>query len=136
MVTGLRQLTSDVEERSFVAGTAMLTHIAAMLVDQPDFDAVRLKVMEGIARGVLLTARYNGQALTLAPHALLSRRGELFVSALNVAKNWRSDDERRLGLFKLSGLAEVELNDESFEALPPSAAPELRSDDELILAIA
>lgn len=57
-------------------------HISAMQNDQSDPNLVRIKIMEAIARSVLLRARYNGQTLTLAPHALFARRGDLFVSAL------------------------------------------------------
>ena len=93
--------------------------------------------MEAIARGRLLTARYNGQALTLAPHALFARRGDLFVSAVNLAKNRRSEDEPRLGSFKLAGLADVEVTGEPFEALPNAAALLAPADDdELILTVA
>ena len=93
--------------------------------------------MEAIARSVLLTARYNGQGLTLAPHALFARRGDLFVSALNLTKNWRSPEERRLGYFKLAGLADVELTQEPFEALPNFAADALgQANDEMLLAVA
>ena len=83
---------------------------------------------------MLLTAHYNGLALTLAPHVLFARRGDLFVSALNLAKTWRSADERRLGYFKLAGLADVEVTGEPFEPLPNSAALP-RTDDELLLAV-
>jgi hypothetical protein len=110
--------------------------MAAMSSDPSDPDLTRLKLMEAIARGVLLTARYNGQTLTLAPHALFARRGDLFVSALNLAKNRRADDEPRLGYFKLSGLAQVALTDERFETLPKSTPLLARPDDELILAVA
>jgi hypothetical protein len=117
-----------------VAG-ATLPHMAAMphqsLLNDP-----RLTVMEAIARTVLLTAQYNGQALTLAPHVLFARRGDLFVSALNLTKNWRSADEKRLGYFKLAGLAHVELTQETFLALPNFAAEALaQPDDELLLAV-
>ena len=91
--------------------------------------------MEAIARSMQQPARYNGQTLTLAPHALFARRGDLFVSALNVAKNWRSADERRLRYFKLAGLADVEVTGEPFEALPNSAALLTQTDDELLLAV-
>lgn len=101
-----------------------------------DPDHVRVTMMEAVARSVLLTARYNGQTLTLAPHALFARRGDLFVSALNLTKNWRSEDEKRLGYFKLSGLADVELSDEPFVVLQQGASAVPRSDDELILAAA
>ena len=41
-------------------------------------DDTRLKLMEAIARKKLVTAQYNGQTLTLAPHLLfeLSRRAD------------------------------------------------------------
>ena len=96
----------------------------------------RLSVLEAIARSVLLTARYNGQALTLAPHALLARHGELYLSALNLTKNWRAADEQRLGYFKLDGLVGVEVTEEPFEPLKTSGAMLSRAGDELLLAVA
>ena len=102
-----------------------------------DTDEPRIRIMEAIARGRLLTARYNGQTLTLAPHALFARRGDLFVSALNLAKNRRSDDQPCLGYFKLAGLTDVGVTAEPFEALPNAAASLSPSDgDELILTVA
>ena len=91
--------------------------------------------MEAIARRKLIVARYNGEIIRLAPHLLFERHGELFTSALNLSKNWRSDDERRLGQFKLAGLGAVELLDESFDPLPAFAPEVPRPDDTLILAI-
>ena len=67
-------------------------------------DDTRLKVMEAIARRRHVTAQYNGTRMTLAPHQMFERHGALFVSALNLDKNWRSEEERRLGHFKLDGL--------------------------------
>ena len=99
-------------------------------------DQARIKIIEAIARSMLLTARYNGQTLTLAPHALFARRGDLFVSALNLAKNRRSDDERRLGNFKLAGLADVEVTEEPFEALPDAGLVLSQTDGELLLSVA
>ena len=92
-------------------------------------------VLEAIARRVLLIAAYNGQRLTLAPHALFSRRGELYASALNLSKNWRADEERRLGYFKVAGLAAVEVTDDSFEALPNAAEMLAGAGDEVLLAV-
>src|SRR3546814_4556485 len=51
----------------------------------------RLKLMEAIARRRMVTAQYNGNRMTLAPHLMFERRGDLFVSALNLGKNWRSE---------------------------------------------
>lgn len=95
----------------------------------------RLKFMEAIARKRMVSARYNGSVITLAPHLLFERHGDLYVSALNLSKGWRSDDERRLGQFKLAGLAAAELLDEAFDPLPSYEPAAPRSDDTLILAI-
>lgn len=95
----------------------------------------RLKMMEAIARRRIVTTRYNGAVMTLAPHQLFERHGALFVSALNLDKNWRSDEEKRLGQFKLDGLGETEVKDEEFAPLP-SFQPAAPSDkDTLLLAV-
>ncbi|HMQ19131.1 MAG TPA: hypothetical protein PKC77_08250 [Sphingopyxis sp.] len=95
----------------------------------------RLKLMEAIARRRTVTARYNGNDMRLAPHLMFERHGALFVSALNMSKNWRSDDERRLGQFKLDGLAATELEEEEFDPLPSFEPVAPGSDDTLLLAV-
>ena len=108
----------------------------AAMPSQSPLNAARMRIIEAIARTVLVTARYNRQALTLAPHALFARRGDMYVSALNLTKTWPSPDEKRLGYFKLAGLSDVELTQETFEALP-SFAPEAlaQEHDEMLLAV-
>lgn len=91
--------------------------------------------MEAIARKQLVSAYYNGNLIRLAPHLIFERRGDLFVSALNMSKSWRDDDERRLGQFKLAGLVGTQLLDETFDPLPSYSAAPPQSDDTLILAI-
>jgi hypothetical protein len=95
----------------------------------------RLTLMEAIARKRAVEARYNGDVIKLAPHMLFERHGDLFVSALNLSKSWRSDDDRRLGQFKLAGLGATELLEEGFDPLPSYEPTVPRSDDALILAI-
>ncbi|WP_079637891.1 hypothetical protein [Sphingopyxis flava] len=95
----------------------------------------RLKMMEAIARRRMVAANYNGNRMMLAPHLMFERRGDLFVSALNLGKNWRSEDERRLGHFKLDGLGAPEVLEDGFEPLPSFEAVAPREDDALILAI-
>lgn len=98
-------------------------------------DDTRLKLMEAIARRKVVTAQYNGQSLTLAPHLLFERRGDLFVSALNLNKNWRSDEEPRLGHFKLGGLAAIKLSEEGFAPLPGFDAAPPRDEDTPLLGV-
>jgi len=101
-----------------------------------DADLIRIRILEAVARRLLLTASYNGQRLTLAPHALFARHGDLFVSALNLTKSWRADEERRLGYFKVAGLADVEVTEDTFDVLPESGPLLSREGDELLLAAA
>jgi hypothetical protein len=96
---------------------------------------VRLKLMEAIARKLTVSTRYNGEALKLAPHLLFERHGDLFVGALNMSRNWRAGDERKLGHFKLNGLGMTELMDETFIPLPSSLTVAPRSEDVVIFAI-
>lgn len=95
----------------------------------------RLTVMEAIARKRIIMARYNGNEAKLAPHLLFARRGDLFVSALNMNKKFRSLEERQLGHFKLDGLSATELTAETFDPLPSYEAAPPNDEDELLLAI-
>ena len=95
----------------------------------------RMVLFEAIARKRAVTAEYNGVQMRLAPHVLFERRGDLFLSALNMSKNWRSDDEKHLGYFKLDGLAATTLTDEGFDPLPAFEAAAPHPDDTLVLAV-
>ncbi|WP_309623434.1 hypothetical protein [Novosphingobium sp.] len=94
-----------------------------------------LTVMEAIARKRAIAALYNGQRIVLAPHLLFERHGDQFVSALNAGKSWRSDEEPRLGQFKLAGLGALELLDEPFEPLASFCGILPREDDVAIFAV-
>jgi hypothetical protein len=94
-----------------------------------------LTVMEAIARKRTIAAQYNGQRIVLAPHLLFERHGDQFVSALNAGKAWRSDEEPRLGQFKLAGLGALELLDDPFEPLPSFTGALPREGDIAILAV-
>lgn len=98
-------------------------------------DDTRLKLMEAIARKRMVTAHYNGQILTLAPHLLFERHGDLFISALNLNKSRRSDEEPRLGHFKLGGLASIELSEDEFVPLPDFEPAAPREEDTPLLAV-
>lgn len=92
-------------------------------------------LLEAVARKRVVTARYNGRVIKLAPHLMFTRHGELFVNAHNMSKAWRADDEMRLGQFKLAGLNDVELLDENFDPLPSYDGAPPRSDDLTVLTV-
>lgn len=95
----------------------------------------RLILMEAIATRRLVVARYNGNAITLAPHVLFERHGDLAITAVNPNKARRSDEEPTLGQFKLAGLSAVEITDEPFEPLATCDGAAPRSDDAVILSV-
>ena len=99
-------------------------------------DSTRIYVLEAITAGTLLEADYNRQQLSLAPHALFARRGELYLGAVNQAKAIRSDEEPRLGVFKLAGLSAVRVTDQPFDVLPESAQGLPLPEDELLFKVA
>ena len=92
-------------------------------------------MIEAIALKRLILANYNGAEMLLAPHQLFSRHDELYVSAFNPRKNWRSEEERRLGHFKLDGLSNLRLTDETFEPLPDFDATPPRETDEQVFTV-
>ena len=96
---------------------------------------VRLTLMEAVARQQAVVARYNGASIKLAPHLIFERHGDLFVSAFNMSKGWKTEDERRLGQFKVAGLTGVELLAEPFDALPSYDGAPPRTDDVAVLTI-
>lgn len=93
------------------------------------------KLMEAIARQRAIQACYNGTVFKLAPYQLFERHSDLFISALNMSKVWQTDDDRRLGQYKVAGLSAMELLDEEFEPLPTYNGSLPRTDDVLLLAI-
>lgn len=95
----------------------------------------RLALIEAIVRKLPIIALYNGNVMKLAPHLLFERHGSLFLSALNMSKRWRSDDQRYLGHFKLDGLSVTELGDETFAPLASFQATPPHADDRIILAV-
>lgn len=95
----------------------------------------RLTLLEAISRRMLVEAQYNGATIRLAPHLMFERHGDLFVAALNLGKTWRSDEEPRLGQFKLAGLNGARLIEEEFEPLPGYEAKQPRETDTLVLSI-
>ena len=98
-------------------------------------DSPERTCLEAIATRKLIRADYNGAELRLAPHLLFMRHGEPFIGAFNPGKAWRSEEERRLGYFKLAGLHNLALTDEGFEPLDGADTSPPREDNELLFAI-
>lgn len=103
--------------------------------DRDSLSEARLTLIEAVARKQAVEARYNGTVIKLAPHLIFERHGDLFVSALNMSKTWRADEEPRLGQFKIAGLREIALLDQAFDAVAAYDGAAPRSDDVVVLTI-
>lgn len=75
-------------------------------------------LLEAIALKKCVTATYNRMAVTLAPHILYTRHGELFVDAVTIVRDGKPPREIKLGAFKLAGLDALALTDLPFRAEP------------------
>lgn len=72
---------------------------------------------EAIALHKCLSATYNKMVVKLAPHILYTRHDEMFIDAVTIEREGRPPRELKLGTFKLTGLNDVALLDETFEAM-------------------
>ena len=93
-------------------------------------------VIEAIALKRAITAEYNGAEMLLAPHLLFSRHEDLFLSALNLRKTWRSEEEMRLGAFKLDGLSRIAVTEQEFEPMAGFEPTPPRETDREVFALA
>ncbi|MGD5691106.1 hypothetical protein QUT48_23015, partial [Xanthomonas citri pv. citri] len=97
--------------------------------NEPSTGTTERTFIEAIAQRWVVTAVYNGAPLALAPHSLFARHGALFVSAVNMSKTRRDDEEQRLGIFKVTGLSEVVVTGESFDLAVADLQVGLRPND-------
>lgn len=123
------------EETVSPSRSASNDHEAAVQATSDPEPSSEKTLIEAIARLRIVTAKYNGSKMSLAPHQLFSRHDELFVSAFNAGKNWRSDEERRLGYFKVSGLSNIALMKDTFVPLPTFDGSLPREGDEQLFAV-
>ena len=75
-------------------------------------------MFEAIVRQMTVTATYNKGAVTIAPHILYTRHGEIYVDATTVERDGKPPREEKLGTFKLDGLVDPTLTTNNFR---PSA---------------
>ncbi|MDB5699275.1 MAG: hypothetical protein JWN69_2079 [Alphaproteobacteria bacterium] len=72
-------------------------------------------ILEAIALQKPVQATYNKASVTLAPHILYTRHGELSVDPVTNARDGRSPREVKIGTFKVSGLRDLALVERRFD---------------------
>ncbi len=73
-------------------------------------------ILEAIALKKCLRATYNRVEMKLAPHILYNRDDDLHMDAVALEKNGAPPKEKKLGVFRLKGLSDMQVLEEPFEA--------------------
>ena len=71
-------------------------------------------VFEAIVKQLAIAASYNRGEVTLAPHIIYTRHGELYVDAVTLERDGKPPKEMKLGAFKLAGLAPLRITARRF----------------------
>jgi hypothetical protein len=92
-------------------------------------------VLEAIVKQLCLAATYNRQEVTLAPHILYTRHGELYVDGVAIEREGKPPKELKLGTFKLAGLHPLRITARRFERSELYRAGEPRYKGETLMAV-
>ena len=71
-------------------------------------------LLEAIVKRQAVAATYNRTEMTLAPHILYTRHGDLHVDAVTIERDGKPPKEVKLGTFKLAGLSGVRITPRRF----------------------
>ena len=92
-------------------------------------------VFEAIVRQQCIAATYNKTEVTLAPHVLYTKHGELYLDGVVLVRDGRPPKEEKVGAFKLIGLNGVRITPRRF-AIHPLFDPRLdRYDGETLMMV-
>lgn len=92
-------------------------------------------IFEAIVRQLCVTASYNGGRVSLAPHVIFTRHGELYIGALTIARDGKPPREPKIGLFKLDGLGGLEITEQGFRMSPIFDRADERFAGETLMAV-
>lgn len=71
-------------------------------------------VFEAIVKRQTLAATYNRGAITIAPHIVYTKHGEIYVDAVTLERDGQPPKEVKVGAFKLAGLGGVRITPRRF----------------------
>lgn len=91
--------------------------------------------LEAIVKQQAVAATYNRTEVTLAPHVLYTRHGDLHVDAITIERDGRPPKEEKVGTFKLAGLSGVRLTPRRFSVSARFDAATERYVGETLLAV-
>jgi hypothetical protein len=92
-------------------------------------------ILEAIALQKPVRATYNKVPVSLAPHILYTRHGELYVDAVTIERDGRPPRETKIGTFKVSGLKDMMLVERRFQPEPTFNAGDEKYDGVTLFAV-
>jgi hypothetical protein len=93
------------------------------------------ELLEAIARRLCIATVYNKLNVTLAPHIVYTRHGELFVDAVPLERDGKPPRELKIGTFKLAGLGDTTITQRRFDRYNGFDANDAKYDGVTIFAI-
>ncbi|WP_159757394.1 hypothetical protein [Sphingomonas sp. 8AM] len=72
-------------------------------------------VFEAIVKMQAIAAMYNRGSVTLAPHILYTKHGEIYLDALTLERDGQPPKEPKIGAFKLAGLSALRITPRRFK---------------------
>ena len=92
-------------------------------------------IFEAIVKLQCVAATYNRGDVTLAPHAVYTKHGELHIDAVTIERDGKPPKEVKLGTFKLAGLGAVRLTPRRFSPNRQFNAKDAKYADNLLMAV-
>ncbi|WP_241656523.1 hypothetical protein [Sphingomonas oligophenolica] len=92
-------------------------------------------ILEAIVRKVAIAATYNRVEMTLAPHILYTKHGDLHIDAVTLARDGRPPKEIKLGTFKVAGLSAIRLTPRTFSVNGLFKPGDAKYADETVMAV-
>ena len=92
-------------------------------------------VFEAIVKQQCIAATYNRGEVTLAPHAIFTKHGEIHVDAVTVERDGKPPKEVKLGTFKLAGLGAVRITPRRFTPHAVFDATDAKYGDTMLMAV-
>lgn len=92
-------------------------------------------VFEAIVRMQCIAASYNRTEVTLAPHVLYTKHGELYLDGVVLLRDGRPPKDGKVGSFKLIGLGGVRLTPRRFAIHPLFDRTLQRYDGETLMMV-
>lgn len=92
-------------------------------------------VFEAIVKQQALAATYNRGTVTLAPHILYTKHGEIYLDALTLERDGQPPKEAKIGAFKLAGLTALRITPRRFRPSELFVPGDAKYDGVTLLAV-